>query len=391
MLSVPPGTVCAYYSRRGLFIQYSITLLIAGIGLGLAVLLALYLPLILSILGCVAVLAGFGVFIYLNTRNDYGFIELQDITLRAKHMYTGRIMVRHIDEIESLTTLLYQGRYMEAVIAEKMLGRVRGIDIHFQGEEYPLRIMRNDPTMTNAKELIEAIVYRMQQMGELDYEIINHAGKPLLRRIFWMGKPVASRPKSMATIYSKSLLFIALIFGPIVSFLWKEQKEFFDLSSVPPQEISITDLIGKGPGANRHLTIVDYQPGGYVCQSQYGTWCDVWVALFPADPQLVKPKEIAVVLHSKQIRDEASLNRLLQSGRIAGICSTDHRSSWGSSLGPKLTEANFGCSLTSAWSIEEMSKPPDEKQLLLYLTGAIACFAIVIVTSAFILWRNVRI
>jgi hypothetical protein len=39
--------------------------------------------------------------------------------------------------------------------------------------------------MRNAKKLIEANVYRMSQIGEVDAEMIDFEGKPMIRRIHW--------------------------------------------------------------------------------------------------------------------------------------------------------------------------------------------------------------
>ena len=46
--------------------------------------------------------------------------------------------------------------------------------------------------MTNAKELVEAIVYRMRERGEVDAEIVNLNGKPLVRRIYWKKSELSS-------------------------------------------------------------------------------------------------------------------------------------------------------------------------------------------------------
>jgi hypothetical protein len=39
--------------------------------------------------------------------------------------------------------------------------------------------------MRHARELIEAIAYRMSEIGEVDAEIIDFEGEPLVRRIHW--------------------------------------------------------------------------------------------------------------------------------------------------------------------------------------------------------------
>jgi hypothetical protein len=57
--------------------------------------------------------------------------------------------------------------------------------IRFKDHRTPLQVSRADPAMRNARELIEAIVYRMTVMGEVDVEVINLEGRPLVRRISW--------------------------------------------------------------------------------------------------------------------------------------------------------------------------------------------------------------
>ena len=205
-LPPPAETIRSYFSGLRLFGQYLTTLLVASLGLGLALLFALKTPWSLSWLACPAALVGFGAFVYLATRNDYGWIELHGNTLRAKHLYTGRMREHAIGDIESLTTIVNLVRRVETVIQEKLLGRVRGMEIRFRGQTASLLVMRSDPAMTNAKELIEAIVYRMRQVGELDYEIVDFAGKPLLRQIAWKGQLQPPRRKSGANVMLGSLI-----------------------------------------------------------------------------------------------------------------------------------------------------------------------------------------
>ena len=42
--------------------------------------------------------------------------------------------------------------------------------------------------MTNAQELIEAVMYRMSKLGELDAEMWNFEGSPMVARVYWKGK-----------------------------------------------------------------------------------------------------------------------------------------------------------------------------------------------------------
>ena len=147
-----------------------------------------------------------------------------------------------IGDIESLTTIVNLVRRVETVIQEKLLGRVRGMEIRFRGQTASLLVMRSDPAMTNAKELIEAIVYRMRQVGELDYEIVDFAGKPLLRQIAWKGQLQPPRRKSGANVMLGSLIGLALLFGSLLAFMGTQEMELRKLASVPPHEIALSAI-----------------------------------------------------------------------------------------------------------------------------------------------------
>ncbi|MGH7170805.1 MAG: hypothetical protein ACRELG_11040 [Gemmataceae bacterium] len=157
----------------------------SGLGIGMGLLSALSLPFPVNALASATALAGFSCIIYFATRNDYAWVELDGEKLRARHLYTRRVVERSIGEIEDLLSLVFQVRGTIARINEAWLGRVRGIEIRFRDKRTPFRVNRADPAMKNAKELIEAIVSRMSEKGEVDAEIIDFEGKPLIRRIHW--------------------------------------------------------------------------------------------------------------------------------------------------------------------------------------------------------------
>ena len=105
-------------------------------------------------------------------------------------------MERSIAEIDFLLTLLIApGKPLETLITEALVGRVQGVEIRFRDRRTPFRVYRANPWMTNAKEFIEAVIYRMAQKGELDVEVIQ-AGKPLIRRIYWKSQPHGADQRS---------------------------------------------------------------------------------------------------------------------------------------------------------------------------------------------------
>jgi hypothetical protein len=386
-LRPPAEKIRSFLSKGRIVGQYIGTGLVSALGLGLIMLFALTMPLSLGLLGCAAALAGFGAFVYLATHNDYRWVELEGNTLRAKHLYTGRVIERSVEDIESLGTMVYLVKSATAVVVENLLGRVKGIEIRFRDRRTPLRILRADPAMTNAQELIEAVLYRMKQVGELRADIINLDGQPLVRRIYWKGEQPRNPPGKTLKLVLCCLILLALMSGTGLGCEGIKLQERHEVGSVPPHDISVRSLIQNGPGANRHITITDFRPGGYAVMSKSKSWTTVWIALFPADARPAERKEIKVVLSSTDVRDEAALRQWLRRGRVTGICSAAPSTSWGTELGPRLVEANQGCPLSAAWSIEELRETPSAALVEGLLGGAVGCLAAVVVLALIVFWK----
>ncbi len=386
-LRPPAEKIRSFLSSGRIVGQYIGTGIVSALGLGLTVLFALTLPVPLSLLACAAALAAFGTFVYLVTHNDYRWVELEGDTLRAKHLYTRRTIERHVDEIESLGTMVYAVRTAATAVVEGLLGRVKGIEIRFRDRRTPLRIMRADPAMTNAQELIEAVLFRMKQIREIEAEVVQFAGRPLVRNVHWKGEQPRPAPGNNLKVSLCCLLFLALMFGAILAYWGLQEQELQRLGSVPPHEMTVQNLIDDGPGANRHVTVTDFRPGGVAYETESGRWTEAWVALFPGKAPADKSRAIQVVLSSKTVHDNADLTRLLQQGRVTGICSQTPSSSWGVTLGPELVKANPGCTLSSAWSIEELRAPPGAATVTALLTGSECCLAAVLILALIVYWK----
>lgn len=122
--------------------------------------------------------------VYFKTRNDYAWVELDGDLIRAKHLYTRRLIERRVAEIQELRTVTSSHRTGASDLVDELVGRVRRVEIRFRDGRTPIPVSWADPAMRNAKELLEGIICHMGQTGELDLEIIEFDGRPLLRRIF---------------------------------------------------------------------------------------------------------------------------------------------------------------------------------------------------------------
>lgn len=383
----PTGKVRAFLSPARIAGQYVGTVIVVGIGL-LAMGLSIWLlPSPLNVLGALAQIAGWGVFAYLATRNDYDWVELDGEALRAHHLYTGCILERKVQEIERLVTVIHHGGTVEGAVIQHLLGRIKGMEIKFRDKRTPLKVLRSDPAMTNSQELLQAILFRMSEIDELEADIGTHGGRPFVRNVHWKHEEPVQHPNDLLFNLAACLvILLGLLMGPIFGCVAEQERDLLEVSQQQPHELTLAELIEKGPGASRHVTITNFEPGGYYFESRDGTWTQVWVALFPqGGPQ----QEINVVYAPKSVGSEANFRQLMAQPKITGACSTTPRTSWGTQLGPDLSKANDGATLNAAWNIDDLSNPPTETTVKYLHYAAYGSLATVILLSAAILANGI--
>jgi hypothetical protein len=383
-LKPPAERVRCFLSTGRVVGQWIGTGLVASVGVLLAVVFMIFFPPPLSLLGAAAAVVAFAAFVHLATRNDYRWIELDGNTLRARRLYTGRIIERPIDEIDCLGTMVYQVGGDTTEVLEALLGRVKGVEVRFRNQRTPLRILRADPAMTNAAELIEALLYRMRQQRDLDTEIVNWIGKPLVRRVWWKGETPGKPPGKVLKLVLALVIFFALALAGVCGAVWLRVQDQFEGGRLPPHEIDLRTLIEHGPGANRHVIVTGFDPGGHAVMSEGKLWKEVWVVLFPAGARPEERREIKVVASSKSVSGEPMLRQWFALGRITGICSAEPRTRWGTSLGSLLSQANGGSTLTAAWSIDEVRERPSAEEVTRTWAGAVGGFAAVLILAAIV-------
>lgn len=74
-------------------------------------------------------------------------------------------------------------RTLTVKIVEGMLGRIKVFEFRFLNMKQGIRIFRADPKMTNVRELLEAVIARMYENGEVVPQIEDFEGTPLVRRL----------------------------------------------------------------------------------------------------------------------------------------------------------------------------------------------------------------
>lgn len=120
---------------------------------------------------------------FLIARDVNEWVELDGSAFRWKHLFTWQVNERAVSELESIETLTLAFKTHGTEIIEAMYGRIKGFEFRFPHMKQGVRIFRTDPTMTNVRELVEAVVARMYQYGDVVPDMENFEGTPLVRRL----------------------------------------------------------------------------------------------------------------------------------------------------------------------------------------------------------------
>lgn len=382
----PPADKLRTFAGAGRVVAvYGVVYVLVALGLGLTAVFAGTTPLPLNVVGMTACLTSLAALVYLGTRNDYRWIELDGATLRARRLFTGAIIERPVEEIEALVTIHHLSRRGETRLLNKLYGRVKGIEIRFRDQRTPLRVYRTDPAMVNAQEFLEAVLYRMTQIGPLEADIAEVEGRPLVRSVRWRGGPPVATWK-YADALRGIVLFAVLVLGVTLCYWHLQLQERVEVGSRPPHEVTLAQLLQHGPGENRHVTVTDFEAGGFAHGDKQDSWSQVWVVL---QPKGQPSREIQAVLACQSVQDEVDLKQRLQQGRVTGVCSQAPSSRWGMTLGPNLVAANNDLPLHSAWLISEMRHPPRADVVEVLRILALGTFVVATVMSLVIVGRGI--
>ena len=127
-------------------------------------------------------------FIYaLGPANDYQWVEIDGDTLRAKHLYTQKVTHRRIADINDILSEVLMIKTVAAQHRREAPGRIRAFAFRFHDLPKGIKIFR--PEMDNVAELVSAVIGKMSEYGQVQPEIINMEGSPMVRRVFWAKPP----------------------------------------------------------------------------------------------------------------------------------------------------------------------------------------------------------
>ena len=126
-----------------------------------------------------------GYIVWRGTRLDLAWVELEGTTLRSRHLYTSRERERDLSEVSEIVPVVLSRVAMETRIAGALWGRIKAFLIRFEDGGAPIQICCTDPAMRNARELMQAILFQLSELGELHADVRSVEGSPLIVRIAW--------------------------------------------------------------------------------------------------------------------------------------------------------------------------------------------------------------
>jgi hypothetical protein len=181
---LPSGPIRSRLTTGNIIGQW-IAFVLFGIGpVLLGLLLLAVVPVWQVRLGLGGFFSAFGLFLgFFIARDVNEWVEIDGDTLRWKHLFTRQVHERRIGEVEAIVTLTLAMRTLAVRVVEGIFGRIKGFEFRLSGEKSGVRVFRADPPMTNARELVEAAVTKLYDYGEVDPEIVDLEGTPLIRRL----------------------------------------------------------------------------------------------------------------------------------------------------------------------------------------------------------------
>ncbi len=150
--------------------------------LGLVFLTLMPAPLMGISMGICFCLFG-GIMGYLIAHDVNEWVEIDGDTLRWRQLFTRQVDEHHVGELAEILTLTLAVRTLTVRIVEGIYGRIKGFEFRFPDMKRGVRVFRADPAMTNVRELLEAVITKMYEFGDVEPEVIELEGSPLIRRL----------------------------------------------------------------------------------------------------------------------------------------------------------------------------------------------------------------
>jgi hypothetical protein len=188
-----------------------------------------------------------------------------------------------------------------------------------------------------------------------------------------------------------------LILGGILLFVGFGEKKLSDRASATPEEISLDNLIARGPAGNTNIILKDF----VLCQnfvseekSSGGGWSKVWVPIVPTSAvppgQLDggRPTSVRAIIFSINISNQMELKQRCEVPKMRALL-TNGLVSLGSEEKSHLSQSYSGTNFDTCLIIQEGREPAGAAKLFLMIGGGVLSLLVGLglVGFGFVKWR----
>lgn len=173
----------------------------------------------------------------------------------------------------------------------------------------------------------------------------------------------------------------AIVIGGVLGFAGYAEWRVSKGASVEPEEVSLEQLIRRGPEGNAHVRVRDFNVGdNIVYEEQSGSWTKVYVPAFPLEPGEVIPEApptgpVSALFKSTKAKNEDELLREFAAIPVQGLV-TNRIESLGSEETKLLTESYPGTDFDKCLIVQIGRKPASQAKVAGFLGGGTALIVV---------------
>jgi len=172
-------------------------------------------------------------------------------------------------------------------------------------------------------------------------------------------------------------IFLVIV-GIVLIVVGIKERGLAGAASKDPEEISLKNLIARGPDGNPNIILTDYimcDAAVYTTKDPTMTrWESVWVPAVPREPMhqglpaAPRPPQVQALLFSINARNEADLHRIYSQPKLRALV-TNRIVSLGSKESNLLNQSYPGTNFSQCLIIQEGREPAGAAKLMLMIGG----------------------
>ena len=172
---------------------------------------------------------------------------------------------------------------------------------------------------------------------------------------------------------TRRMIVLPLFIAVAIALFGVQDYNLARRSSAQPEEITLRDLIKRGPEGNANIILTNFTIfNDYIYRKQLltGEWKKVWVPIIPLDANEKESRKPAIhaFLYSENIKDEGELRARFDRPKLPGMVNPDGTKP--GIIGSVLIQRSYpGTDPQQCLIIEEGKEPASIYKLVLYVFG----------------------